>query len=95
MEVVLETVQRIYLEILVDLFDYGLLFGLVVFLSACHSEEYLNSAIVRVETYQQRWRHINKGNVYPRQSFSSQSVNFNEKCFKNSIWTNCILEPLK
>ena len=82
MEVVLETVQRIYLEILVDLFDYGLLFGLVVFLSACHSEEYLNSAIVCVETYQQRWRHINKGNVYPRQSFSSQSVNFNEKCFK-------------
>ena len=46
MEVVLETVQRICLEILVDLFDYGLLFGLVVFLSACHSEEYLNSAIV-------------------------------------------------
>ena len=46
MEVVLETVQRICLEILVDLFHYGLLFGLVVFLSACHAEEYLNSAIV-------------------------------------------------
>ena len=27
------------------------------------------------------WRHINKGNVYPRQSFSSQSIDFNDKCF--------------